>query len=78
MKIIKFVVSESNYLQLDHQIYKPEDGLAIGDRISSILMDWVMTDILNSVVEGLGYDPVLLLKYVDDFQLIGPNEKAMS
>lgn len=63
---------DSNYLQFDKKFYKAKTGLAIGGRLSPKLAEFVMNDILEEVVYQLGYDPTLLVKYVDDILLIGP------
>lgn len=75
LDIIKFCIDDTNYLQFRNKFYKAKNGLAIGGCASPILADMVMTDIIEEAVLELGYDPILLVKYVDDILLIGPKEE---
>ena len=40
--------------------------MTIGGPVSGILADLVITDLLDRVIDKAGFDPTLLVKYVDD------------
>lgn len=75
INMVKFCIEETNYMLFNSKIYKPKSGIAIGSCVSPIIADLVMTDILNSAVHELGYDPILLVKYVDDILIIAPKDE---
>ena len=75
MKIVRFCVRDSNYVKFNQKYYKAKNGLTIGGCASPILADMVMTDILQSAIDKLGYDPILIKKYVDDIIIICPKEE---
>ncbi len=60
------VILRSNYFKQNGKYYKLKLGTAIGLPGSPIKVDLVMEDLLDSVIELLGYDPLLCVKYVDD------------
>lgn len=51
---------------INGKLYKQNDGLTIGGSVSGILADFVITDLLDRAIEKLGFDPTLLVKYVDE------------
>ena len=73
--MIKFCVDESYYLTHNNRIYKQKDGLTIGGSVSGILADFVITDLLERAVEKSGFDPTLMVKYVDDTLAFIPKEE---
>ena len=50
MKIVRFCVRDSNYVQFNNKYYKAKNGLTIGGCASTVLADMVMTDILQSAI----------------------------
>lgn len=75
LKIVRFCIVDSNYVQFDGKFFKANNGLTIGGCASPVLADMVMMDILEEAVHELGYDPILLKKYVDDILLFCPKEE---
>jgi hypothetical protein len=57
-------------------VYKQNRGLIIGGPISSILADYVTTDVLNDSLYELGHTPTIVKKYVDDILVIIDKEKV--
>lgn len=74
-ELVKFCVDETNYVMFDKKVYKQQDGLTIGGSVSGILADFVVTDLLDRAVEKAGFDPKLLVKYVDDTLAFVPREE---
>lgn len=64
--MIKFCVDETNYASYIGHIFKQRDGFTIGGCVSGILADCVISDLLDSAVQKSGFDPTLLVKYVDN------------
>lgn len=75
INLIKFCIEENSYFQFNNKFYSQRTGLAIGGCASTILADFVLTDILAEAMSELGYDPVLIVKYVDDILMIIPKEE---
>lgn len=74
-EMVKFCLSDTNYVQWNGRTYKQIDGLTIGGCTSSIMADFVMTDLMEEVIRECGYDPILMVKYVDDILAILPKEE---
>lgn len=70
MIMIDFCINKANYFCYNKKTYKQRNGLIIGGPISSILADFVTTDILNQTIYELGYTPTIIKKYVDDILII--------
>lgn len=75
-EMVKFCLVDTNYVQWKGYTYKQVDGLTIGGCTSAIMADFVITDVLEQVVDECGYDPVLLVKYVDDILIMMPREEV--
>lgn len=75
MEIVRFCIQDTSYFQFNRIYYKQKTGLAIGGCVSTILADFVLTDIIETAKTQLSYDPILLVKYVDDILLIAPKEE---
>ena len=73
--MIKFCIEETNYVSHNDHIFKQKDGLTIGGCVSGILADFVITDLLDSAIEKAGFEPTLLVKYVDDSLAFIPKEE---
>lgn len=73
--MVRFCVEETNYVVLNNRIFKQTDGLTIGGLVSGILADFVVTDLLDIAVEKSGFDPTLLVKYVDDTLAFIPKDE---
>lgn len=73
--MLKFCLADTNYVQWNGKIYRQIDGLTIGGCASSIMADFVVTDIMQEVVQNCGYDPKLMVKYVDDILAVVPKEE---
>lgn len=74
--MIKFCINEGNYVTYNNKYYQQIDGLTIGGSVSGILADFVVTDLLDSVITKAGFDPTLLVKYVDDTLVFMPKEEV--
>lgn len=64
--MVRFCIDEGNYIAHEGKFYKQIDGLTIGGSVSGILADFVISDLLDAVIEKSGIDPTLIVKYVDD------------
>ena len=73
--MIKFCIEKTNQVTHNDHIFKQKDGLTIGGCVSGILADFVITDILDSAIEKAGFEPTLLVKYVDDNLAFIPREE---
>lgn len=74
-ELIRFCITESNYTQFQNNYYRSRTGLAIGGCVSPILADFVVSDLIEEAICELSYDPLLLVKYVDDILLIAPQDE---
>ena len=76
LKITKFCIEEASYFKFDNCFYKQKKGLAMGSPASPILADIILVDILDETISQLGYDPQLVIKYVDDILMIIPRSET--
>lgn len=75
LQVVKFCIDDSNYFKFDGKFYSQRTGLAIGGCASTILADFVLTDIIQEAKRKLNFEPKLLVKYVDDILMIIPKEQ---
>lgn len=75
VNIIRFCVRDSYYVFWKGKCYQQIEGLTTGGSISGILADFVISDLLNTALEEAGFDPILLVKYVDDLLMFIPIEE---
>lgn len=73
--MVKICIEDGKYLMFDNKFYKQKDGLTIGGSVSGILADFVITDLLDNAIEKSGFEPTLLVKYVDDTLAFLPKEE---
>lgn len=73
--MVKLCIEDGNYITFDNKFYKQMDGLTIGGSVSGILADFVVTDLLDNAIEKSGFEPTLLVKYVDDTLAFLPKEE---
>lgn len=73
--MLKFCLEDTNYVGWNEKTYWQRDGLTIGGCVSAIMADFVITDLIDEVMEESGYDPKLMVKYVDDILAIIPREE---
>lgn len=71
----KLCIEDGNYVTFKGKCYKQIDGLTIGGSVSGILADFVVTDLLDEAIYKSGFDPTLIVKYVDDILAILPKEE---
>lgn len=74
-EMVKFCLADTNYVAWNGKYFRQKDGLTIGGCCSAIMADFVVTDILESVVEECGYDLTMLVKYVDDILMVVPQDE---
>lgn len=76
--LIKFCVEDTSYFSFNNRSYRQRTGLAIGGCVSTILADYVLTDIIEEAMKKLSYDPTLIVKYVDDILIITPKKELQN
>jgi len=72
-KILSFCTEETNYFTCLNKKYFQIDGLAMGNCLSPVLADIVMTELLRHVFKILKIKPKLAVKYVDDLLFLLPS-----
>lgn len=71
-EIIKFCTEDSSYFSCLDKKWMQVRGSAMGNSLSPILADFVLTDIFDYTFEKLKFTPKFVGKYVDDAFLIIP------
>lgn len=69
-RVIRLVVSESNYFKYKDTLYRQLMGLAMGLSVAGKLSEFHLDDIVAAILRKLNARIKLLVKYVDDFLLI--------
>lgn len=75
IKALKFCISENNIFMYEDTFYKQKHGLAMGCSLSGILAEFVLDDLLDTIIPTLPTRPTFLKKYVDDIIAAIPPEK---
>jgi hypothetical protein len=70
------IIHGTSYFKAKGKFLLQKFGTTMGGSSSSISVDMVMEDLLDSVIDELGYDPLICVKYVDDLFLVVPMEEA--
>jgi predicted GIY-YIG superfamily endonuclease len=76
-KLVDFALTHTHF-QYQNQIFVQNSGLAMGSKISPILADICMENILNEAMESFTEKPILYVKYVDDCLCVYDNTKIDS
>jgi hypothetical protein len=75
LKILTLVL-RTGYFKINDKYYMQRKGTGIGVPGSSVTVDLVMEDLLDGIMDELGYDPLICVKYVDDLLFIIPKEEV--
>lgn len=67
-QLLIFCILDTNYVSWNSNYYKQNDGFITGSTCSSIIVDWVISDLIESVMVLAGFHPKLIIKYVEDIQ----------
>nr|CAH7767041.1 unnamed protein product [Callosobruchus chinensis] len=73
INIISFLF-QNNYFSFNNKIYKQTFGSPMGAKLSPILADYVMDDLLDLVIQVLPFNLFFIKKYVDDLIVCLPSE----
>nr|CAI5863910.1 unnamed protein product [Callosobruchus analis] len=74
LQILKFIF-ESNCFVFDGKYYKQIFGTPMGSSISPILVNFVLDDLVRSVLLDLNFNIPFIKRYVDDLLLALPEDK---
>ncbi|XP_062713765.1 uncharacterized protein LOC134290613 [Aedes albopictus] len=61
---------DNSYFKFRDKYYQQTFGTAMGSPLSPILADYVMEDLLGTVINRIGFTPPVIKKYVDDLFLV--------
>ncbi len=75
LELITFLFN-STYFAFDGRFYKQTFGTPMGASISPILANYVMDDLLDTVIPTLSFNLHFIKKYVDDIILALPRDKV--
>jgi hypothetical protein len=64
--ILRFCVVDNNYFTYNDVCYRQKFGLGMGQSLSNVMSDIVLTDLFDECLPLLGREPSILVKYVDD------------
>lgn len=65
-KVLTFCVTDNNYFKYGDNFFRQTSGLPMGGNLSTVLCDFVLEDLFDSVLPKLKHKPTFLKKYVDD------------
>jgi hypothetical protein len=59
------IILRTGYFKINDEFYLQKVGTGIGIPRSSVTVDLIMEDLLDGIMDELGYDPLICVKYVD-------------
>ena len=74
IELLTFCIKENNFFKFEGVIYKQTKGLAMGNPLSPVLADIVMTKLFKTCLPKINTQPTLIKKYVDDILIIATEE----
>lgn len=74
LELLKFVFS-NNYFKFEDRFFKQVDGLGMGNCLSPICSDIVMSELQNSCLQKLSFKPPFYKRYVDDIVTCIPKDQ---
>jgi hypothetical protein len=69
---------KNNYCEFRGKFYRQIKGLPIRLSLPPIVSDFVMTDLIEAVLEKLDFETPVIVKFVDDILMAIPEDKCES
>jgi hypothetical protein len=67
---------KNNYCEFRGEFYRQIKGLPMGSSLPPIVSDFVMTDLIEAVMEKLDFEVPVIVKFVDDILMAIPEDKC--
>ena len=76
-ELMKICTVEAPFRNIDGQLYKQRDGLAMGGPLSCTLANFYMAHIENQILSDTNLKPIIYARFIDDIFVVVENEQKL-